>query len=1217
MYFFFTKPRISVKYAQKYVNIGRARPMKLKKLEITGFKTFREKVILDFSDGITCIVCPNGCGKSNIVDAIRWVMGEQRVKTLPGKKMDDIIFNGSQESAPVGMAEVVMTLAADGPGFPGAYAECNEVMVSRKIFRDGESEYALNKIPCRLLDVREFFMGTGVGARTYSLVEQNSVATLVEAKPEERRQFIEEAAGISKYKSRKEAAVRKMDQTQQNLLRVHDISREVKAQLSSVSRQAKRAEQYKALKQEVRDAELTLAWQVYADLLDESRRCQMDLDAAQDQQTKLETKLEAGEASLQSIKVEMLDEDALLSKAQEHVYQMRNVISVKEEGIKHANQKSAELSSRKQKDLSEIALIQAKQEDSVQELRDLETMIAQLNVRIAELKCTVTAQRQALEERKNQQQSLYHDLDEKKIQYVDIAREKAKLKNMLVSLQKGIEDRQRNDERDRRELTEHARRRDELHRLLAKLAGDRQSADESLASLMTEAELAVDEHQRARQALQEADEEIAVFKEEINKKTSRLFSLKEFQERYEGCQDGVKSLMAADQEDVLGGISRDTFCGLIADHMEVPREYETAVEAVLGEKLQYIIVKRQEDGLKAIDYLKNYSLGRGSFVPLELRQAESWNDPSGYDHLKEAVRLIDQVCVPEDFKGIADYLLGDVLLIQSLPNGLSLWKKNGFRGTFVTPEGDIISPHGVLTGGNGKNGETGLLRNRREISELQGDLIKLEDSLKKEIDDKKHVASRILEWEEETRRLRADIHRKEMDIAGGKKDLERFEDELQRLEQRISVLDFNQEQARTEEKDALLQIQKNRQRLAEYEGQEKNLSNRMTDLQAQWDTLRMDLEEASAFLTAQQVLLASLEEKREAGLETIKRLNQDQDRQLNEIEARLGDVQSVEDQVQALMTSMTVDRESLEGLYLECEHLNEALLQRKVARQANDVSLRHQESILVDLKKARDQAAKEIHELEMIYRENSVKMENLRQNILSKYQVDIEPLLKAFSRLEESDIEALKIRLEKDRRSLEQFGEVNLMALSEYEELKQRFDFLTSQAADLQNALETLQKTITRINAISRERFAETFTAVNACFREVFSRIFPGGRGTLLLTDDADMLETGVEIDIQIPGKKTQNISLLSGGEKSLAAIALIFAIILYRPTPYLILDEADAALDDANVALFNQLIKDVSASSQIVMITHNKRTMEVASHLFGVTMQKHGISTIVSVSMN
>ncbi|MFH1080271.1 MAG: chromosome segregation protein SMC [Pseudomonadota bacterium] len=1191
--------------------------MKLKRIEITGFKTFRDKVVLDFSDGITCVVGPNGCGKSNIVDAVRWVLGEQRVKTLRGKKMEDVIFNGAQGANAIGVAEVSMVLTADAGGFPGLYVECSEIMVSRKLFRDGESEYTLNKIPCRLLDIREFFMGTGVGARTYSLVEQNSVAMLVEAKPEERRQFIEEAAGISKYKSRKEAALRRMDQTQQNLVRVHDITREVKSQLNAVSRQAKRAEQYKALKQDIREAELALALQVHTELLQERQTRGRALAAVQEQETALKTQMETGEASLHGLKVEMLDGEARLAEAQESLYQIRNAISVKEQGIEHATQKAAELSARKQKDLAEIELIRLKQEESVRELQHLRTLTGQLQARIGELRQTVTDQRQRLEERKQKQQSLFRELDEKKIQYVDIAAEKAKFNNMLVGFQKGIEDLQRRDERDRRELSEHGKRRDDLGRLLVKLTGERQTAEEAFASFTHQAGRAADEQQRTRQLLQEIDEEIAAIKEDVGRKSSRLTSLKEFQERYEGCQDGVKSLMAEDKEDMMEGLSRDVFCGLVADHMDVPQQYETAVEAVLGEKLQYIIVKRQEDGLKAIDYLKNYSLGRGSFVPLEVRQYVSANDPVDYNHLKGAVRLMDQVQVAEDFRAIADYLLGDVLLIPSLSNGISLWKQNGFRGTFVTPDGDLINPQGVLTGGNGKSSETSLLRNRREITELQAELSELEASLKEVMEGKKKTGALIFEWEEEHRRLQAELHRTELDMTGKMKDLERFEDEMKRLEQRISVLDFNREQARTEENDAVLRIQGIRQELAAHAEREKYLNEQMTALQAQWEAMQTDLEKASASLTAEQVLLGSLEEKKEANLRAGERLDQDREQRTAEMETRIRDVQGHDDQILALKASAAIEQEALGGLYREFRQLEGVLLQRKASQQAQDASLRLQEARIGELKKALDQAAREVHELEMSHREISVKMENLRQNIQSKYHVDIEPLLNEFDGLGEAAAESLKIKLDKDRHALEQFGEVNLLALSEYEDLKQRFDFLTAQAADLHHSLETLQKTIARINAITRERFAETFASVNVCFREMFTRIFPGGRGELRLTDDADMLETGVDIDIQIPGKKAQNISLLSGGEKSLAAIALIFAIILYRPTPFLILDEVDAALDDANILLFNRLIKDISARSQIVMITHNKRTMEAASHLFGVTMQNDGISTIVSVSIN
>jgi chromosome segregation protein len=1191
--------------------------MKLKRLEINGFKTFPEKSVLDFSAGITCIVGPNGCGKSNIVDAMRWVMGEQRVKTLRGKKMEDVIFNGAQGSAPVGMAEVSMLLTADGGGFPGSYAECSEVMVSRKIFRDGESEYAVNGIPCRLLDVREFFMGTGIGARTYSLVEQNSVATLVEAKPEERRQFIEEAAGVSKYKSRREAAMRRMDQTQQNLLRVHDITREVKSQLNAVSRQAKRAEQYKVVKQQIRDAELALTLQLYSDLLDENRDREQVSAVVRDRQLGLETQIEAGEASLHGLKMEVLDEEARLSGMQESLYRLRSDIQAKEQGIGHATQKASELSARRLKELAEVETVRSKQQESLTELKDLETETALLQARIETLKTEVTDQRQSVEERKRLQQSMYRELDEKKIRYVDIASEKAKLNNMLAGLQKGIEELRRRSERDQRELTEHCRRREELRGLLARLGDEYRSTQEAAASISEQSALALDERERARQAFEEIEEEIAAIKQDIDRKSARLASLKEFQEHYDGCQDGVKSLMSAEKEDQLAGLSRDVFCGLVADHMRVPRQYETAVEAVLGEKLQYIIVKRQEDGIKAIDYLKQYSLGRGSFVPLELRQHAAGCDIAEFDHLREAVRLIDQVQVDDDFKGIAEYLLGDALLIPSLPNGVSLWNQNGFRGTFVTPDGDVISPQGVLTGGRGANGHTSLLRNRREIAELQAELDELCKSLNMEASERKKAQAFIIEWEEEARRLQADLHRADLEIAGKKKDQERYEDELRRLEQRIGVLDFNREQAGDEERDAATRMDGIRQALAEHETHEKSLNEQMTTMQARWEGLRTELEEASQSLTSMQVLLGSLEEKREANQKTHTRLMQDQKQRESDLATKTQDIQAGEDQLQALAASVVREREELERLYRECGRLEAAVAQLKAAMQARDESLRLREAGIGDLKKVREGTAREIHDLEIAWRETALKIENLCQNVLSKYDCDLAQMRIGFSGLEETAAESLKTGLERDRRILEQFGEVNLLALGEYEELKKRFDFLTVQAADLQHSLETLKKTITRINAVTRERFAETFAAVNACFQDVFTRIFPGGKGELRLTDDSDMLETGVDIDIQIPGKKMQSISLLSGGEKSLAAIALIFSMILYRPTSFLVLDEVDAALDDANILLFNRLIKDICAGSQIVIITHNKRTMEAAGHLVGVTMQNDGISTIVSVNLN
>ena len=398
--------------------------MRLTRLEIAGFKSFREKVVLDFAPGISGIVGPNGCGKSNIADAIRWVMGEQRVKILRGKKMDDVIFNGSEEADPVGMAEVSMTLTADGQQFPGNYAECSEVMITRRLFREGEGEYTINKIPCRLLDVREFFMGTGIGARTYSLVEQNSVASLVEAKPEDRRQFIEEAAGISKYKSRKESAVRKMEATRENMVRLNDILREVKTQLNAISRQAKKAEQYKALKQSLKETELTAALQTFSDLSASRTSREEAKNALQNRETEVRTRLQGLESALEELKAEVLENEGLISTHQEKLYGTKNAINIKEQGIDFSRRKIADLAARREKDLAEGEALKRREGETDGEIASLRAAAAEADERIGTLRKEVAEGAQALEELRRMDRTCRQALEEKKARYIDIVTER-------------------------------------------------------------------------------------------------------------------------------------------------------------------------------------------------------------------------------------------------------------------------------------------------------------------------------------------------------------------------------------------------------------------------------------------------------------------------------------------------------------------------------------------------------------------------------------------------------------------------------------------------------------------------------------------------------------------------------------------------------------------------------------------------------------------------
>ncbi len=1182
--------------------------MNLKRLEISGFKSFRDKTVLDFSAGVTAIVGPNGCGKSNVVDAIRWVMGEQRVKALRGKKMDDVVFNGSQDSAPVSMAEVTMTLSSNGQSFTGAYAEMTEVSITRRVVLDGDSEYYINRAPCRLLDVREFFMGSGVGARTYSIVEQGSVASMVEAKPEDRRLFIEDAAGVSKYKSRKDAAVRKMEATRINVQRLNDIIREVKTQLNAISRQAKRAEQYKEIKKRIRETEITLALQNYTEIIENGLSLQAVRNDLQNRNASIRADLEARESALEEMKAVLLENEELINKYRQELYEVRNSINIKEKNIEFSRRQITDAAERKAKDNTEIDILRVKKAGLLQEMENLQKTAAEADGRVAALKAELDEGRQRIQQLSDADKELNSRLEEKKILYIDAVTEKAKLKNMTSLLAKSIDDLKRREERENREITEDKRRLGELAGKLQSIREELLREEEEFIGLQDRKETIAEELEKAKTDLQSVEERIAGIKEETGSKTSRLDSLQEFQEAYRWSNDGIKEIIEKQE-------SRDKFYGVVADHINVPREYEAAVEAVLGDKLQYVVVKSQEDGVRAIDYLKNYRLGRGSFVPVELRKNAA--ETSSAEHLQEAEPLLRKVNFNEDFRQIADCLLGDVLLTPSITSGINLWKKNGFRGTFVTPEGDTISPHGVLTGGSGSAVEKSLLSTKREIAELGKDISSLAEELVMQSERKKKLTGLAMQWEEELGQLKSRIHKLEIDINGRKKDCERFEDETGRLKQTITALEFNRQNIKNEATEAETRLGTIGADVLRKEEEEKSLNEVISAFNTQRVQSRAAIDERERRLTEKKVLLASLEEKKDADLRTVLRLQNNIVSIESEVKSKEEEIVSCERQLTALTETIAADQTALQEFYRNLAARETELAEKQAGKNREDEQLRMQENEIREVKKKLDDLRNQITEMEIKCREAALHGENLKTAVAEKHNVALESMLSEFTRIDAEKVSELATLLEADRQKIDNFGEVNLLALNEYEELDKRYQFLSTQISDLNESLSSLERTITRINKISRSRFAETFAAVNACFKEVFAHIFPGGHGELLLTDENDLLETGVDIAIQIPGKRAQNVSLLSGGEKSLAAIALIFAILMYRPTPFLVLDEVDAALDDANTNLFNRLIKDVANKSQVVMITHNKSTMEVADSLFGVTMQKQGISSLVSVNLN
>jgi chromosome segregation protein len=1186
--------------------------MRLKKLEIVGFKSFKEKTLFNFSEGISAIVGPNGCGKSNVVDAIRWVMGEQRVKALRGKKMEDVIFNGSEDASPVGLAEVSIVLEKNGRQFPEKYADCSEIMISRRLFRDGESEYHINKVPCRLLDVREFFMDSGVGARTYSIVEQENISKLIEAKPEDIREFIEEAAGIKKYKSRKESAARKMESTRHNIARLKDITGEVKTQMNSTSRQAKRAERYKALRKSTKELELTLSLQAYVELTSQCEALKNSRNSLNEQVEQVRTHLQSLEAQIESIKSEQIEAESSIAQMQERFYTVKNETNVTEQKIEFFNGKIRDIAGRKERNLSDVETLRERRETLKNELESLNDLIIETDTRIAEIKHAIERRQEEVDALKNTEGRLTDELDQKKAHHFSIAAEHARLKNIQNSLTRGIEDLRRKVEREARELNENTRKLESVRNALVDLKTNLEADVENLEALRERKNIAKRDIEEARSNLERIDENIATIKEAIGTKSSRLNSLKEFQQGYEWCNEGTKSILTAQKE---GGLPTDGIYGLVADHIEVPKEYEVAVEAVLGEKLQYVVVKSQEDGIEAIDYLKKCSSGRGNFVPLEVRN--HLTNSRALDHLTGIVRLDTVIRTKEDFKRIVEFLLGDVLLIPDLYKGVSLWRQNGFCGTFVTPEGDVISPQGVLTGGSSINGGNSLLRNRREIAELEEEISRLTIGLEKEIIRKNDVSTHITRLSEQVDELRADIHLSDLNANSKKKDIERLEGEATWIEQRINVLTFNKESLESEAKEAQETIKQTEQDIGAFETQESEANEVISGLQQQWNRVKAEREDKEKTMTEEKILLTSREEKNKANSDAQTRLNTAIIDTTDEIESNIRDAETADVDVADIRNNISQEEERLVDLYKNHDMIEQALAHKREAHGEKQDILRQKEAEARESKGRLDVLLKDVTGQEMEIQELNVHLDTLKRGVYEKFHVELKTFVPNFNKLDEYEVTDLRTRLEVERKKVEDFGEVNLLALSEHEELKKRYDFLTEQIEDLNASLDTLQKTISRMNRISRMRFTRTFEEVNNSFQKVFPRLFPGGKGELRLTDESNILETGVDIDIQIPGKKRQNVSLLSGGEKAMSAVALIFAILLYKPSPFLILDEVDAALDDRNVSLFKNLLKEISENSQIIFVTHNKRSMEVADNLFGITMEKKGITSSVAVSLN
>jgi len=1185
--------------------------LKIKRLEILGFKSFPDKTTIEFQQGITAVVGPNGCGKSNIVDAMRWVMGEMSAKHLRGKSMEDVIFAGSQARPPTGMAEVTMVLSnEDGIG-PAAYSGFTEISVTRRLYRSGESEYLINKTGCRLKDIYDLFLGSGVGTKAYSIIEQGKIGQVITAKPEDRRMIIEEAAGISKFKSRKEAALRKMDATKANLLRLADILTELKRQISSLDRQARKAERYREIEQELREIDLHLTSLEFLQCSGTLQELEKGLKDLEEREAALSAQVQQQETQVESDRLTRLENEREYMGFQEELYEKNNSIQLHQANVDYKTREIEALGRQNEVAAKEIEMAKDRLAVVEQSLAEVNEGQLGIDFEFATAQENYGKLEKTLEDLGSEEKSLSLGVDQDGQLILEVLHELSEHNGRKESMGRRKVDLAGRIGKDQAEIDEIDRQSQGLISRKNQLEGQLGEVKQFKLDLVKQTDSIVETVARQREELKVADQQLNELKERLAFKNSRLTSLEELEKNFEGYKEGVRNVMLKRSQIDPGS----KIFGTVADIVETDSTYEMAVGAVLGEKLQYVVVQNQTIGIDALQYLKTQSTGRLSCIPVELRD----EDDTGHFpyHGEEGVigPLQEFVRVKDDYDRIGNFLFGDVVLVNNLRRALELWNNNGHRKTLVTLDGEVVDPSGVVSGGNKESGGQAILEKKREVKELRAQVDALEGRVKEQHDQVERLRTRIQMLETSLEALKRDSHSEELKIVHQEQDLNHLHNEIRRLGERRDKLSLEISAMMQEESDIASEIQTMEGRILECEGRKLEIQGKIDAAKGRLSAIRQELEGLRQQAIEENSKLALIGEKKIQLQKEMERLVEERTGHNERLDEKRMAISVANSQVMGLQGEIASSREALTALVLQIKEkeaittsLKESIAQLKDAVQNCEVEWRSNRTRLEAVRQDLNQRIVNLSE-------GRTRVQVLRQQILERYHSDLAEIAPGYAdKFIDVEVQAPRVADLRDR--LEKIGPVHLGAIEEYEELKTRFEFLDKQYRDLESSLDALQRALQKINRTTKKRFEETFHKVNELFQEVFPRLFKGGKAELLLTDPENVLESGVEIIAQPPGKKLQSISLLSGGEKALTAVSLVFAIFTIKPSPFCLLDEVDAPLDDANIDRFNDMVRSMVDRSQFILITHNKRSMEMADSLYGITMEQPGCSKLVSVQL-
>ncbi|MFJ7677708.1 MAG: chromosome segregation protein SMC [Peribacillus sp.] len=1178
--------------------------MFLKRLDVVGFKSFADKISIEFVPGVTAVVGPNGSGKSNVTDAVRWVLGEQSAKSLRGAKMEDIIFSGSDTRKALNFAEVSLTLDNETNTLP---IDFHEVSVTRRVYRSGESEFFINNQGCRLKDIIELFMDSGLGREAFSIISQGKVEEILSSKAEERRVIFEEAAGVLKYKTRKRKAESKLTETQDNLNRIHDILHELEGQVEPLKIQSSLAKEYLDKKEELEKIEVALTVFEIEELNEKWESLTQELGKHNEMERQLAGRLHEREEHLKEVRGSIAGLETSINELQEVLLNASEELE-KLEGRKEVL-KERKKNAAQNKSQLEKAIIEGKaavERLSLQKERETEVLHA-LSSEVKQLQELLHEKQKSLGLFNTDIEAL---IEVKKSDYIEWLNKQAAAKNEKhYLLQQLTQQEHKNSKLDHEnekfltERTEITAKKSEYSKRMEKLSKQLEDHVTSFRNQQNKLQTAKDTYQKQETTLYKAYQFLQQAK-------SRKELLEEMEEDYAGFFQGVKEVLKA--KGTLKGIE-----GAVAELIKVPKEYETAIETALGGAMQHVVVEREEHAREAISFLKKNRFGRATFLPLSVIKGREISS-NQLSMLKNHPAFVGTgsslIQYDERHASIAANLLGTVIITKDLKGANELAKMVQHRFRFVTLEGDVVNPGGSMTGGTIKQKSTSLLSRKTELEELHEKLAGMElktNQLEKQVKQLKVDVGVQEQTLEQTRKTGEMLRLQEQSLKGELREVELQE---RNVNDRLHLYDLDknsyleeqqQKKARLEELEELLKSCK-----VEIDGLDRLIAEMTEQKQSQQSSKESLAEETSEL----RVTLASKRGQLQNQREKMERLEADLAKETSTLTENKDDLGLLTNE----MTDSSSGEETLEDMAQQRLLDKNAAIENISAKKQEKTEMQtHLETLEIALKEE-SRLYKGIVEVvkdeEVKLTRLDVALENRLDHLREEYTLSYEGAKEKYPLMIPIEEAQKKVKLIK--LAIEELGTVNLGAIDEYARVAERYEFLLGQKEDLQQAKDTLFQVIDEMDEEMKRRFSETFYAIREQFEQVFKSLFGGGRAELKLTDPNDLLNTGVDIIAQPPGKKLQNLSLLSGGERALTAIALLFSILKVRPVPFCILDEVEAALDEANVVRFSQFLRKFSQETQFIVITHRKGTMEEADVLYGITMQESGVSKLVSVRM-